>query len=182
MVVDFDWLAIGIIEMLFVIPYIIITYRSKNFSWEAFGLNLVVSIYVLILIDLLLLPLPIDIPPGITEKRNNFVPFLSSYLILKSPFGFKVGLANMLSKILIFIPLGLIMPLLLKVKSAFSVIKVGIFILSLIEMLQALMGYLIQFNYKSIDVDDVILGLFGTLLGLAVFKQLQKMNVLEIHH
>ncbi len=44
-----------------------------------------------------------------------------------------------------------------------------------IEIMQFLIGLLIGYNYRSTDIDDVILNTIGGIIGILLFSLLKKM-------
>ena len=68
------------------------------------------------------------------------------------------------------IPLGIYAPLYFK---GINKIK-NFFILALlvsagIEFLQFFIGVILQYNYRSVDVDDIILNVLGSLIGYIIY-------------
>ncbi|MCY9666496.1 VanZ family protein [Paenibacillus alginolyticus] len=106
-------------------------------------------------------------------KNSNFIPFKTIRLFLEAEYLVNSA-KNIIGNVVIFVPFGFLFPLF------FSKLKVGpLFCIALatsllIEFVQlfALLG--------SFDVDDIILNIFGAILGFIAFFLLEKMNIL--HH
>jgi glycopeptide antibiotics resistance protein len=55
-----------------------------------------------------------------------------------------------------------------------AIIVIGFFVSLSIEILQAILGFIIGYNYRAFDVNDLILNTVGTIIGLIIFKALFK--------
>ena len=76
---------------------------------------------------------------------------------------------NLLGNILLFIPLGFLLPLLVKrFRNIFLIVLVGFLLSVFYECTQLLTGIGI------FDVDDMLLNTFGTLVGAVIFHILKK--------
>ncbi|MGI6031604.1 MAG: VanZ family protein [Eubacteriales bacterium] len=73
------------------------------------------------------------------------------------------GMVNVWGNVLMFIPMGMLIPLLWK--RGWSTVLIGFGASCLIEGLQL-------FSYRSTDVDDVLLNTLGTLVGYGMYKLL----------
>ena len=99
------------------------------------------------------------------KKKANFKPFATIKLFYESRrMNIEYKVNNLLGNILLFIPLGFLLPLLVKrFRNVFLIVLTG-FLLSLFyECTQLLTGIGI------FDVDDMILNTLGTLLGVCIF-------------
>jgi len=94
--------------------------------------------------------------------RLNFVPF--AMMIENFQAESRHFLVNFVGNILLFVPLGLLAPMLMK-RSAnvLGVVLIGMILSTLIEFLQWCWGERIA------DIDDVILNTIGTLLGYGLW-------------
>ena len=106
----------------------------------------------------------------------NFIPLANTIIpYLEGELSIRIAVINLLGNIIAFIPLGLFLSLLfkkyVKIKNAFWVS----FTLSmLIEVVQ------LVFSIGYCDIDDVILNVFGSLLGVVLyylFRNLLKRRV-----
>ncbi|WP_413304240.1 VanZ family protein [Bacillus sp. 1P10SD] len=94
-------------------------------------------------------------------RSNNFVPFktIIFYLYI-ADVNLIIRIENLAGNVVGFIPLGFILPLLLKKFQRLSAVMAASFCLSLsYEILQLL------FEFGSFDVDDLILNTLGGMLG-----------------
>ena len=99
------------------------------------------------------------------KRKANFKPLATIKLFYQSRrMNMEYKVSNLLGNILLFIPLGFLLPLLVKrFRNVFVIVLTG-FLLSLFyECTQLLTGIGI------FDVDDMILNTFGTLIGVVVF-------------
>ncbi len=99
------------------------------------------------------------------KRKANFKPFATIKLFYESRrLNMEYKVNNLLGNILLFIPLGFLLPLLVKRFRNFFLILFTGFLLSLFyECTQLLTGI------GVFDVDDMILNTFGTLIGVIVF-------------
>lgn len=138
-------------------------------SWKIF-----VFLYILVIIKLIIFKYPISILRVIMENwgseaiRNgvhsaNFIPFKTIKMYIRY-YGSLNSFENLFGNILIFIPLGCFLPkALIKMKNIFWIlIFSGCFILD-IELFQLVT------RFGEFDVDDIILNLFGVLIGFALY-------------
>jgi glycopeptide antibiotics resistance protein len=99
------------------------------------------------------------------EKKANFKPFATIKLFYESRrLNMEYKVNNLLGNILLFMPLGFLLPLLVKrFRNVFVILLTG-FLLSLFyECTQLLTGI------GVFDVDDMILNTSGTLIGIIIF-------------
>ena len=97
--------------------------------------------------------------------QANFIPFHTIQLYLKTNLRAEYSIENLLGNIIIFIPLGLLTPLLFKGARSFrKVFGISFLISFILETIQ-LLAVLGRF-----DVDDVILNTAGGVLGYLGFK------------
>lgn len=97
----------------------------------------------------------------------NFIPFrtIKSYIKYSGLFH---CLVNILGNVIIFIPIGLLLPIILnRYKSFFKIIIISFSISIIIEFIQFFIG-------RSVDIDDIILNTIGGLLGYIVYTLLPK--------
>jgi glycopeptide antibiotics resistance protein len=99
------------------------------------------------------------------KKKANFKPFATIKLFYESRrMNMEYKVNNLLGNILLFIPLGFLLPLLVKrFRNIFLIVLTGFLLSVFYECTQLLTGIGI------FDVDDMILNTFGTLLGVIIF-------------
>lgn len=96
-----------------------------------------------------------------TNTAINFIPLrtMKRYIHFKN-----IGrsMVNLVGNVVIFIPLGMLIPLLWKkMRSFFKVSAVGLACTCCIEFIQLFIG-------RSVDIDDIILNLTGAMAGYAI--------------
>lgn len=99
----------------------------------------------------------------------NLVPFytIKKYIIHYDHFNFDIWFKNLFGNIVLFMPIGLFLPLLNKKYSRGLVLTAAsIMLITIVEMTQMLT------RVGSFDIDDIILNTFGALLGLLSMKLL----------
>ncbi|KRE48545.1 hypothetical protein ASG81_06650 [Paenibacillus sp. Soil522] len=93
----------------------------------------------------------------------NVVPFytIKKYIVHHDHFNFEIWFKNLFGNIVLFIPIGLFLPLLnTKYRRVFILVAVAILLITAVELIQMLA------RVGSFDIDDIILNTFGALLGL----------------
>ncbi len=110
--------------------------------------------------------------------NSNLVPFSNTYHYLTGTdhFPLIVIFNNIIGNILVFLPLGLLLPLLFRSYRKFSKILLKVTLSTvLVEVTQT------TFRIGQFDVDDIILNLFGGLLGylLAIMWLYASKNLLK---
>jgi glycopeptide antibiotics resistance protein len=109
---------------------------------------------------------------------NNYIPFKSIFYSVLDVFRYG-NLHNfiyqVMGNVILFMPLGFSIKFFMQDKKAFlrSLISIA-FISCSIESFQALANVLVGVNYRSVDIDDIILNVAGGLLGYLIAKYAQK--------
>ena len=99
----------------------------------------------------------------------NLIPFktLYEYLFVNNTSvssWSSVSILNIFANTLLFIPLGLLTPLIWeKYDSFYKILTLGLISTCLIEFIQIFIG-------RSTDIDDVILNTIGVIIGYTIFK------------
>ncbi|WP_053366481.1 VanZ family protein [Bacillus sp. FJAT-27245] len=104
------------------------------------------------------------------KNNSNIVPFKNTFLYITGSdrFNVEIIINNTLGNILIFLPLGMFLPLLVKKYSRFTNVIVTSTVISFsIEVLQ------IALKVGQFDIDDVILNVVGSIVGFLLFKVLK---------
>lgn len=102
----------------------------------------------------------------------NLVPFktISRYFEYFSYFKFWDWMSNMLGNVLIFVPIGLLLPIISgKRKSFIYCIGIGMIMSLTVEIAQHFLGL------GVFDVDDIILNVFGVLSGFVFYKIIRRL-------
>ncbi len=122
----------------------------------------IIYIYVAFVLGIVLFPLPYSAAPSLYPAANNFVPFASVWALLR-----RGGTENILiqlgGNIALFVPYGAI--LFYKKKKGLALLFWLLLFPVGVEILQFVMGQIIGVNYRSVDVDDVLLNLAGGATG-----------------
>ncbi|WP_263706489.1 VanZ family protein [Shouchella tritolerans] len=104
---------------------------------------------------------------GASERTINVIPFASILDMVKTDLSTMRIMENVLGNIGIFIPLGLLLPVIIK-REGRNILFSGILLSAFIEMSQLLFGL------GSTDIDDLILNTCGTIIGYWFFKIIKK--------
>ncbi|RCW44923.1 VanZ family protein [Paenibacillus prosopidis] len=99
----------------------------------------------------------------------NLVPFqtIKRYIVHHDHFNFEIWFKNLFGNIVLFIPIGVFLPLLnTKYRRVSALTGATIIMIAVVELIQLLS------RVGSFDIDDIILNSLGALLGLMMTKVL----------
>ena len=136
-------------------------------------LGCIISLMLIIMICFFPFPIQQELLEEMKENNEglgyNFVPFRSVLSIVKETVQYRsVGLLcyQVFGNIVLFMPFGLSLLYYLDGDKKFIKILALSFLISvLVEVEQGLLNSLIGINYRSVDIDDVILNTFGGTMG-----------------
>lgn len=131
--------------------------------------------YIVALLAVTLFPIPIQWLQEMSRygwQNNNFIPLSSIFEILNhQSLGAFLKAKQILWNIILFIPLWFFLPLIwVKKQKIQDLILIGLWGSVLIEFLQYFISCLLWFQYKSTDIDDIILNTFGFIIGFFLYK------------
>lgn len=139
------------------------------------SLMLPLFLYGATLLAITVVPLPFSSDRLPLHKEINYVPVVNTLgeIIRRVRFEKHLllwdSMENIFGNILMFIPLGLLLPFFHPVfKNRWVIILTGFVSSALIELTQ-LVSRLFH-NYRHIDIDDVILNTTGTAIGFLMYK------------
>ena len=104
---------------------------------------------------------------GSMERTISIIPFKSLLDMINNNISVTRILENILGNIAIFIPFGLLLPIVQKDKSK-KIILYGLITSALIEIIQYV------FALGSSDIDDLMLNTLGTVIGYLLYKIIHK--------
>lgn len=104
---------------------------------------------------------------GSMERTISIIPFKSLLDLINNNISVTRILENILGNIAIFIPFGLLLPIVQKDKSK-KIILYGLITSALIEIIQYV------FALGSSDIDDLMLNTLGTVIGYLLYKIIHK--------
>lgn len=99
----------------------------------------------------------------------NLVPFytIKKYILHHDHFSVEIWFKNLFGNIVLFIPIGIFLPLLnKKYRRAVALTAASIVLIAIVELVQ------MATKLGSFDIDDIILNTCGALLGLLMSKTL----------
>ena len=115
---------------------------------------------------------------GLFSGSFNFVPSLYKYLI-KSELSIGTWVRDMLiGNMLMFIPMGILLPLVFKKTNKKNIFIISILITLSIEILQPIIG-------RSFDIDDIIMNFIGIIIGyliVVIFRKPKETNKLHFEN
>lgn len=122
-------------------------------------------VYLVVLAILTLRPVGADVESNV---RVNLKPFATILPALRHGPGSFV-FASLVGNVLAFVPLGLLMPLAFRRIPWPLVIVAGAALSAAIELTQYALSTNLGYGYRRADIDDVIVNVFGTVVGLALY-------------
>lgn len=150
---------------------------------EYWFLRIIFYFYVIMLVKVTLFPIPFfpyDIkvlksvhPHGMD---NNIIPFHTIKHILKYSLSLHVKLVQIGGNILLLMPMAFYMLLVKEELRKFVKIFGFVILTSVsIELIQFIIGLITRYNYRNIDIDDVILNTIGGIIGYIIFYIINKL-------
>lgn len=162
--------------ILFALPWLIyritVLVYKKQFSIKVELTKGLFYFSIVFIYTMTLFPFPFYVYPhemGDPFQLMNLIPFSSIYGSL-THFYYMVPIRNIGGNILLFIPLGLAIPLRFKINKLRHVILIGLFISLIVEVVQLFTAM------RSFDVDDLILNTLGATLGFVIYLVFIKMT------
>ena len=109
---------------------------------------------------------------GFTDYRYNLIPFaeINRYLTYNHYFTMENLLTNLAGNILVFSPIGFLVPIIKKEGvNIFTVFRISFLLTLFIETVQ------LVFRIGVFDVDDLIMNTMGGVVGFVCFKLVQRL-------
>ena len=107
-----------------------------------------------------------------TYHQYNLIPFKSirmffEYYFIHHDFSFEYWFTNVVGNILLFLPFGLLLPVILNRRvGAFRLLLASLFLTIAIELIQYYTGL------GELDIDDVILNISGAMIGYGLIMHI----------
>jgi len=156
-----------------VLRLIINAYKKRSALSQRELLLSVFYIYIACVLIATVVPIPMTRHQNTQVNHINPVPIVQTYREFKATFShgnvmMKIHtLENVLGNIVLFFPLGVMLPLLSpNLRSLAGVLLVAILFSFSIELTQYISRHF--GNYRSVDIDDIILNTLGAVLGFAL--------------
>lgn len=176
-----------IIFSVFSILILLIYYLKNDISVENMkeflGLFFILGGISLIII-ITIFPFPIDgneidfMLSNDLGLKHSWIPLQTVYESVKEIIQGRYGVFfyQIIGNILLFIPLGIGVTLYLSNNKKYFRKVFFIILITTISMeaLQFIFGFLLRYNYRSTDVDDIILNTIGGLIGYYIISQMNK--------
>lgn len=126
-------------------------------------------LYLVVLAVLTLRSVGADVESNV---RVNLKPFATILPALRHGPGTFV-FASLVGNVLAFVPLGLLLPLAFRRMPWLLVIFAGAALSAAIELTQYTLSTNLGYGYRRADIDDVIVNVFGTIVGLMLCGVIQ---------
>jgi glycopeptide antibiotics resistance protein len=107
-----------------------------------------------------------------SDLRLNLKPFATILPALRHGPGSFV-FSSLVGNVLAFMPLGLLLPLAFRRIPWLLVILAGAALSAAIELTQYALSTNLGYGYRRADIDDVIVNVFGTVVGLTLYGLIQ---------
>ena len=160
-VINMSWPTVVIVVMIVSIMRIayIIKNDRKSFRLYEELFNLMFIVYLLVLFQLVT-------SQDMAYGGTNLVPFkeIMRYDLFSTSF-----IKQVLGNILLFVPLGYFATHYCKLKGVVSITIISLLSSATIEIVQHFIG-------RSVDIDDVILNVFGGIVGFLFYRLLSKID------
>ena len=125
---------------------------------------LAITVYLLLLLALTFLPFGEQ--GGPIEVRLNLLQTIRGALRLgPGSQEYSVLIGNLLA----FVPLGVLVPVVIQRRSWIAALGAGVALSVAIEVVQWAVSIALGFNYRTADVDDVLVNTAGTAVGYLIF-------------
>ncbi|MFH0070506.1 VanZ family protein, partial [Peribacillus sp. NPDC056705] len=146
---------------------------KRRISGQNFVYLLFFTIYISSLFSVTIFPFPVQkflIETMIEDQlglKHNFIPFKIFYDAMS--FGLTIILKQVVGNIILFLPMGFVLPrIFTNIQTIKKVIFIGFLASLSIELVQALAGLWIGYNYRAADIDDLIFNVLGTVIGFLI--------------
>lgn len=162
------------------IPVIVLLIKRK-INIQYFLVFLLFYLYIYKLIDLTLLPIPLDGQAihemSVTSNKENifniipFHNFFNYFNIRNTNAMIKHDIIQYAENILLFVPFGFLLPLLKrKLTNIKQLLLISTTVSFCIEFIQLIGSLLIHTLYRYADIDDIIANVVGALIGFMLIK------------
>lgn len=151
---------------------------SGNLRLQIIAFLFVEYVFCVLAVTLLPIYIRLGVPIQWSDSTMNFIlfHFIKEYtqLIGMDLFYLKVAIKNLLGNVLLFVPLGLLVPILdRRFRSMKTVLGLS-FVCSLsIELMQWIESYF-SMAFRMTDIDDVILNCCGGIIGYVCYLKIIK--------
>jgi glycopeptide antibiotics resistance protein len=121
--------------------------------------------YLVVLAVLTLRPVGADVESNVRVNLRPLATILPALRHGPGTFAFAILIGNVLA----FVPFGLLVPLAVRRIPWLLVIVAGAALSATIELTQYALSTNLGYGYRRADIDDVIVNVTGTLVGLALY-------------
>ncbi len=155
---------------------------NKKYKDISYQRELLFNLFILYCISVITVAFPIEFRfrglVGGNYLGINIIPFMDMVRDFQHntyfSFGFRLRILfkNLIGNFLLLLPLGLFLPILWsKFRSLRKTVFMGFTVSVAIELLQLFFSY-IGLGFRSLDIDDLILNTFGTVIGYIIYDKI----------
>lgn len=157
----------AVAAVLWLIICLFLIFKKKK-TLKTIILDTLFYAYIIMVFGTTLFPIqnfPLTYPPG-----HNFIPLDTiKYLITHLPRS--IAIKQIAGNLIMFMPFGFLIPFFAKKKPLIKCMYLAVGFAILIEFLQFILGVtFVGSQYRSVDIDDVILNFTGAIIGYGIFK------------
>jgi glycopeptide antibiotics resistance protein len=134
--------------------------RGDRFTWTHAALGVITCVYALGVVQKVLLPFPMG------DASYGTPPPWHDYINLTPFSGTDIG-DDMVPNVLLFMPFGVLLPLLTRTRSLWKVTLTGALVSLTIETLQFISDVTVSAGHAA-DINDLISNTVGTLVGFVL--------------
>ena len=159
-----------------ILYFIIFAFNLRNKTFKEIIICTLMYIYGIFVVHITIFPIPLDsigaeiLRISSSDNYINLIPFNGLFEYDKYSF-----IRQVVGNIVMFIPLGLLLPLLAqKYRNIKVIIKYSLFTSLLIEIAQLIISIIvIKGAFRVFDIDDLIMNVLGGIIGYVLYSNLR---------
>lgn len=138
------------------------TNRPKVVCMALFG------VYLVGVLRVTLFPIPVD---GLMARDFASIPFMNfaNFVPIVPLLDMGVGPSQLANNVMLGVPFGFGAWFVIRRPTLHRVLGLGVTVFLVVELLQLIIGRMIGFMYRVVDINDLILNSMGVLVGIVLF-------------
>ncbi len=173
--IDYEFLYIISIPIYLILLNVL---RVKKIMLNKIMIYSLFYFYIISLLAVTLFPIPIKWLNEIwnyNKDTNNYIPFMSIIDIMSNKqLDITIKIKQIIWNIVLFIPMWFFVPLVWENKKYFKKTLLIVVLSTIwIELTQLFISFLIWFNYKITDLDDILLNSLWGIIGYFLYRMFQ---------
>lgn len=147
---------------------------QMKYRWGSYELlkNVVCVIMLIGFLTITLFPVPLGEEGTYFYTASNLIPFHSIYTYVSDALqgSYHEIKIQLLGNVGLFLVIQVILCWFLDLKSWRKAVAIGFGLSFSIEVIQGILGILLGSFYRSVDVDDIILNVLGSIIGYYLYR------------